>query len=143
MAHRPHACAPPEAERDALRALLRVGLHWDVEVTDAPGPRPAGIAGLLLGAPGELHTHPAAGGSRLPGWSSRPPTKPRCSRACCTPRRGSNVVLLTSLGGGAFGNESAVDPRCHPAALQLAGDCTWMCASSVTARRRRPGAAGE
>ena len=33
--------APEEKEAEALRGLLRIGIHWDIEVTDVgpPGPR--------------------------------------------------------------------------------------------------------
>jgi hypothetical protein len=92
---------------DVLRGKLRIGIHRDVEVTDATG--------------GEGPLVSQAFCSALPvSYTSVPPVhwKPFASlvlegayeatmwAAALNARRGaSNVVLLTSLGGGAFGND--------------------------------------
>lgn len=97
-----------ESEIDALRAKLRIGLHSDVEVTEVLGAQP----GPLLSQ---------AFCSALPvGYSSipRPAWEPfarlileaayEATMLCGVlnlARGGSNKVLLTSLGGGAFGND--------------------------------------
>lgn len=102
-----HLAALDEAERDVLRALLRVGVHRDVGVTE-PGAAPdvrvtqvyasalpvaysripaglwSGLASLVLEAAYEATFHAAV----LNATSG-----------------GSRRVLLTRLGGGAFGND--------------------------------------
>jgi hypothetical protein len=94
---------------DLLRAKLKIGIHRDVEVTDA-----AGGQGPLVSQ---------AFCSALPvRYTSVPPVhwKPFASMvlegayeatmwaAVLNAQRGaSNVVLLTSLGGGAFGNDES------------------------------------
>lgn len=105
-----HIASLREDEVDALGARLRIGVHWDVEVTDSAGPdrpkvsqafcsalpvaygavRPkdrwTAFASLVLGAAYEATV-----------WAAVLNTK----------RGGSNVVLLTRLGGGVFGNDDA------------------------------------
>jgi hypothetical protein len=95
---------------DAVRGKLRVGVHRDVEVTDSTA--------------GEEGGHPPVVSqvfcSALPvAYSDVPPIHWRAFATLvleaayeatmwaaleCHQRGGSNVVLLTSLGGGAFGN---------------------------------------
>lgn len=95
-----------EAERDGLRALLRVGVHWDVEVTEEGVPPGTGVTQVYCSA--------------LPvGYSGIAPS--RCTalaslileaayeatlRVGVLNRHGggSNKVLLTRIGGGVFGN---------------------------------------
>lgn len=58
-------------ELDRLRGLLRIGLHWNVEVTDAQDRAQGCLASILFGAAGRLHArapsqvaairHPRAG----------------------------------------------------------------------------------
>jgi hypothetical protein len=107
---RQHIAAADSAELDRFRGLLKVGIHWDVEVTDAPNsPGPlvsqvfcsalpvaysdldselwAPFARLILEAAYEATLLAAVLNSHEPG--------------------GSNRVLLTHLGGGAFGNRHA------------------------------------
>jgi hypothetical protein len=106
---RQRIAAGDSAEVDRLRGLLKVGIHWDVEVTDAacsPGPLVSQVfcsalpvaysdqapelwapfARLILEAAYEATLLAAVLNSSRPG--------------------GSNRVLLTRLGGGAFGNET-------------------------------------
>ena len=103
---REHLSALSPDQLDILRGQLRIGIHRDVEVTDIEGRRRRGLANLLFGAPGGLHPRAAVPtGRHSHHWSWKPRTKPRCRPPCCNARRGaSNVVLLTQLGGGAFGN---------------------------------------
>ena len=107
---------------DALRACLRIGLHQDVEVTDIePGPsvsqafcsampvsysglQPASwrpLACLVLEAAYEATLHAAA----LSAAGGR-----------------SNRVLLTRLGGGAFGNAATWIDAAIGRAIRLFGD---------------------
>lgn len=105
-----------EAERDRLRSLMRIGLHWEVEVTSLQAPRrhavsqafcsalPVSYAGLP-NAPWEafatLVLEAAYEATLLAGVLNRQ-------------RTGSAMVLLTRVGGGVFGNgpgwiEAAMD----------------------------------
>jgi hypothetical protein len=106
------AMLPPK-ERDDLRGLLRIGLHRDVEVTD----------GVEEDGSQDPPVVSQAFCSALPVAYTRVATS--CWKAFAslvleaayeatmwaavdnTRRGGSNVVLLTSLGGGAFGNDES------------------------------------
>lgn len=96
------------AERDSLRDRLRVGLHWDVEVTGAVS------AGLLVSQvfcsalPVAYTRIPSArwrafatlvleGAYEATLWAA----------VLNAHRTTSNIVYLTRVGGGAFGNETA------------------------------------
>jgi hypothetical protein len=110
------AILTPE-ELDDLRGQLRIGIHRDVEVTDGmevSGPQDRKLKPLLVSQ---------AFCSALPVSYTR--VAPSCWRAFASlvleaayeatmwaavdnaQRGGSNVVLLTSLGGGAFGNDES------------------------------------
>ena len=97
------------AEVDQLRGLLRVGLHRDVEVTDGEDPQRQTVSQVFCSAlpvayncigtaewrPFALLVLEAAYEATL--WAG-----------VLNARRGvSNVVMLTRLGGGAFGNDDA------------------------------------
>lgn len=97
------------SQLDDLRGKLRVGLHSDVEVTDAPGPNrpvvsqvfcsalPVAYSGLSRGPWAPFASLILEAAYEATMWS-----------AVLNARRGaSNVVLLTLLGGGAFGNDEA------------------------------------
>jgi len=82
---------------DALRDLLRIGVHWNVEVTDGAGPH---------------HCVSQAFCSALPvSYSPAIPSRLWQSFASLilegAQHSSSNVVFLTQLGGGAFGNDRA------------------------------------
>lgn len=96
-----------EEDADALGGKLRIGVHWDVEVTDADGPDRPRVSQAFCSA------LPVAYGNVRP--------KDRWASFAClilgaayeatmwaavlnAKRGGSNVVLLTRLGGGVFGN---------------------------------------
>ena len=100
----------PAEDRDALGAKLRIGLHRDVEVTDATAvPAPCHFASLLFRAAGRLR-RPDPGrifGSPSPASFSRRPMRRRCWRAPATALGASETVLLTLVGGGVFGNREA------------------------------------
>ena len=110
-----------EAGLDALRGLLRIGLHWDVEVTDLPSP------GLLVSQAfcSALPVRYAGGPTRL--WARfatlvlEAAYEATLWAAVLNARSGaSNVVLLTRLGGGVFGNDDAWIDRAMRRALRLA-----------------------
>jgi hypothetical protein len=92
---------------DAIRARLRIGVHWDVEVTDDPGQaRPIVSQAFCSALPvayypdvSESHWRPFASLVLEAAYEAT------LLAAVCNAERGaSNVVMLTRLGGGAFGN---------------------------------------
>jgi hypothetical protein len=101
-----HLADLSSADTDALRGKLRIGLHHDVEVTDAPGPnRPlvsqAFCSALPVAYSGLAATH----------WESlarlvlEAAYEATLRAAFLNAERGtSKTVFLTLLGGGAFGN---------------------------------------
>lgn len=96
------------ATLEDLRGLLRIGVHWDVEVTDTQGPGPLVTQVFCSALPiaysdveasawapfGRLILEAAYEATLLAGLLN-------------AARGGSKRVLLTRLGGGAFGNEDA------------------------------------
>ena len=99
-----HELSPEQV--DVLRGKLSIGMHSDVEVTDAPGNNRPQVSQVFCSALPVAYTRVAAA-----HW------KPFASlvldaayeatllAAVLNRQRGaSSVVLLTSLGGGAFGN---------------------------------------
>lgn len=107
-----HLALITEDERDVLRGRLRIGLHSDVEVTDAGGPD------ALAAHPGQHVSQAfcsalpvAYGGLPSAYWQGLASLVLEAAyeatlwAGVLNGRRGSsNVVLLTRLGGGAFGN---------------------------------------
>ncbi len=102
-----HLKACDEAARDQLRGLLRIGLHHNVEVTDAPGPaRPhvsQAFCSALPVAYGDHASHEWEAFARLILEAAYEATL----RAAVLNARngGARTVYLTLLGGGAFGND--------------------------------------
>ena len=108
---------------DALRALLRVGLHEDVEATDGSDPNqivsqifcsalPVAYSGLLSSAWAPfacLVLEAAYEATLLAGLRN-------------AARGASNRVLLTRLGGGAFGNDEDWIDDAMARALRIVGD---------------------
>jgi len=94
---------------DDLRSLLRIGIHRDVEVTDgAGGDRPT-VSQAFCSALPVAYTQVAP--SRWQAFASlilQAAYEATMWAAVLNAQRGaSNVVLLTSLGGGAFGNDES------------------------------------
>lgn len=95
-----------EQERDALRAKLKIGLHIDVEVTEAPGNIRPTISQAFCSAMPVSYTYidedvwaPFAALTLEAAYEAT------LRAAVWNAERGaSNVVFLTQLGGGAFGN---------------------------------------
>jgi hypothetical protein len=94
-------------ERDALRAQLRVGLHADVEVTDGENSKRQSVSQVFCSALPVAY-------SRLPVAYWEPFAQLVLEAAyeatlwaavLNAQRSSSNVVLLTRLGAGAFGND--------------------------------------
>lgn len=103
-----HLSQADESARDQLRSHLRIGLHWDVEVTDVvPPPGPLVSQALCSALPVSYSEQPDH-----PGWEPfarlilEAAYEATLLAGVLNARRGaSNVVLLTRLGGGAFGND--------------------------------------
>lgn len=100
-----------QAERDSLRALLRIGLHWDVEVTD--GRAPGAQAGPLLSQaycsalPVAYSSLPAGDWAEFAQLVLEAAYEATLLAAVLNQRRGASPrLLLTRLGGGAFGNRA-------------------------------------
>jgi hypothetical protein len=96
-----------EPERDRLRELLQIGLHKNVEVTDAPGTTRPIVSQAFCSALPVLYTDvpkPLWGPFALLVLEAA--YEATLWAAVRNAQRGeSNIVLLTSLGGGAFGND--------------------------------------
>ncbi|MEI7445833.1 MAG: hypothetical protein WCK28_13165 [Burkholderiales bacterium] len=101
------AAATPVAI-DALRALLRVGTHWDVEVTELPAPRPRVSQVFCSALPVAYTRVPASRWARFATLILEAAYEATLWAAVINAaERGSRTVLLTQLGGGAFGNDEA------------------------------------
>lgn len=112
------------AGRDALRARLHIGLHWDVEVTERTAePRLQVSQAFCSALPVVYHRFGGAGAANWEPLATlvlEAAYEATLWAAVHNARRGaSRKVLLTSLGGGAFGN----DERWIRAALQRAIGC--------------------
>jgi hypothetical protein len=95
------------AGTDALRALLRVGVHRDIEVTDGEKPQRQVVSQPFCSALPVAYTS-------LPAAQWKPFAQLVLDAAyeatlwaavLNAQRNASNVVLLTRLDGGAFGND--------------------------------------
>jgi hypothetical protein len=96
-------------EVDSLRGELCIGLHRDVEVTDATAPhRPVVSQAFCSALPVAYSRVPPADWRALASLVLDAAYEATMLAALMNARRGvSNVVLLTLLGGGAFGNVEA------------------------------------
>ena len=102
--------AASESELDALRARLRIGLHWNVEVT-ADGPARGQLVSQAfcsaLPVSYNRHSNPRAW-ERFATLVLEAAYEATLLAALeCRGRGGNARAYLTLLGGGAFGNERA------------------------------------
>lgn len=102
-----HLAALSAEEIDVLRGKLLVGLHRDVEVTDADGPvRPTVSQVFCSALPVAYGRSPRECWRAFASLILESAYEATLWAAVDNARRGaSNVVLLTRLGGGAFGND--------------------------------------
>jgi hypothetical protein len=93
---------------DVLRGKLRIGIHHDVEVTEAEGPyRPRVSQAFCSALPVAYSRVPPAHWESFAVLILEAAYEATMWAAALNARRGaSNVVFLTLLGGGAFGNRS-------------------------------------
>jgi hypothetical protein len=91
---------------DALREKLRIGIHRDVEVTEAEGPdRPLVSQAFCSALPVAYSSVPPAHWKSFASLVLEAAYEATLWAGVLNARRGaSNVVFLTLLGGGAFGN---------------------------------------
>jgi hypothetical protein len=118
-----HLNAADEGTLDDLRGRLRFGLHQDVEVTDGPAPGPLVsqiFCSALPVAYARLPIKDWAPFARLVLEAAYEGTL--LAGVLNAARGSSNRVLLTRLGGGAFGNDDAWINAAMLRALRLAGD---------------------
>jgi hypothetical protein len=101
------AIGPEQA--DALAGKLRIGLHVDVEVTDAPAtPGPVVSQAFCSALPVAYGQVPQKHWQAFAQLVLDAAYEATMLEGVLNARRGvSNVVLLTLLGGGAFGNATA------------------------------------
>ncbi|MCM5571030.1 hypothetical protein M6I34_10990 [Burkholderiaceae bacterium FT117] len=116
--------AASAAEVDALRDRLRIGLHWDVEVTDARSePRPVVSQAFCSALPVAYTGIPARRWRAFATLVLEGAYEATLWAAALNAARGaSNIVYLTRLGGGAFGNEPEWIDAAMRRALGLARD---------------------
>ena len=100
-----HLHAQTEHERDRLRGLVRVGLHLDVEVTDRNRPGQIVSQVYCSALPVAYGVGPASLWAELAVLVLEAAYEATLLAGLLNAARGaSNRVLLTRLGGGAFGN---------------------------------------
>ncbi|MFM2066413.1 MAG: hypothetical protein RLZZ584_1322 [Pseudomonadota bacterium] len=113
-----------EHRREQLRGLLQIGLHHDVEVTDAPASPGQRVSQAFCSAlPVAYGRPPAAAWAPFARLVLEAAYEATLLAAALNARRGASAqVLLTRLGGGAFGNEAAwIDDAIERALRQCAG----------------------
>ena len=110
---------------DVQRGKLRIGIHWEVEVTDADGERRPAVSQAFCSALPLAY-------SALPKPSWEPLARLVLEAAyeatlwaavSQAQSGGSNIVLLTFLGGGAFGNAESWIHDAIRRALRIAVGC--------------------
>ena len=110
-----------EGTCDALRSLLRVGLHRDVEVTDGPRPGPLVSQIYCSAMPVSYSRLPPPAWAPLARLVLEAAYEATMWAAVLNAARGaSRRLLLTRLGGGAFGNDDAWIDGAMLRALRLA-----------------------
>jgi hypothetical protein len=95
-------------QKDILRGKLNIGIHYDVEVTDAPrGQRPSVSQAFCSALPLGVYTRvPPEYWERFATLILEAAYEATILAAILNAQRGaSNIVLLTQLGGGVFGNK--------------------------------------
>jgi hypothetical protein len=112
------------AEIDRLRGKLCIGLHRDVEVTDSDDtPRPTVSQAFCSALPVAYSPVPRSHWQAFGTLVLESAYQATMWAALQNARRGkSNVVLLTSLGGGAFGNSLEWIHAAIGRSLRLAAD---------------------
>lgn len=109
-------------ELDQLRGLLRIGLHWDVEVTEAPAPGQRVSQALCSALPVAYSDVAPKRWERFATLVLEAAYEATLLAAVLNRERtGCPTVFLTSLGGGAFGNPPQWIEAALAHALQAVG----------------------
>ncbi|MGC9237708.1 MAG: hypothetical protein ACP5GF_12550 [Thiomonas sp.] len=103
-----HLASLDASGRDALRARLRIGLHWNVEVTDETRPpRPVVSQAFCSALPVAYSSVPPKLWEPFARLVLEAAYEATLLAAALHPSLGGRpIVALTRLGGGAFGNDS-------------------------------------
>lgn len=117
------ALSPAAADR--LRGLLQIGVHQDVEVTDLDAPPRQLVSQAFCSAlPVAYCRHPSSNWRAFATLVLDAAYEATVLAGLLNARRGaSNIVLLTRLGGGAFGNEDAWIDAAMRRALRKVQNC--------------------
>ena len=100
--------AAGEDQLDEWRAQLRIGLHWDVEVTDMPQASHRVSQAFCSALPVAYSPVPAAHWARFATLILEASYEATLWAAAINAHdRGSRLVCLTHVGGGAFGNHES------------------------------------
>ncbi|MBE7198920.1 MAG: hypothetical protein INR70_14120 [Parafilimonas terrae] len=127
-----------DATRDELRGMLRIGVHWDVEVTDGPTPGPLVSQAFCSALPVAYSDEPAAAWAPFAQLVLEAAYEATLLTGVLNAARGgSRRVLLTRLGGGAFGNADAWIDEALLRACRLIADAAL---DVVIVSYRRPSA---
>jgi hypothetical protein len=103
-----HIQSSPRDAIEALRGKLRIGLHEDIDVTDASRPFPMVSQAFCSALPVAYSRVPAARWQTFASIVLEAGYEATMWAAVLNAQRGnSNILLLTSLGGGAFGNSES------------------------------------
>ena len=120
-----HLAALPPEQLDILRGTLRIGIHRDIEVTEAAGPdRPLVSQAFCSALPVAYSPLPAARWKPFARLVLEAAYEATLWAAVLNAQRAaSNIVFLTLLGGGAFGNPDAWIYDAIRRALDLVSAC--------------------
>jgi hypothetical protein len=102
-----HLDAADEDQIDAMRGKLRIGLHWDIDVTDGTAmPRPRVSQAFCSALPISYSSLAFTDGRAFATLVLEAAYEATLLAAVVNAQRGvSNRVLLTLVGAGAFGND--------------------------------------
>ena len=117
-----HLGALQPEQIDILRGKLCIGIHWDVEVTDVSGEhRPVVSQAFCSALPVAYTRVPPPRWEAFASLILQAAYEATMWAAVQNAQRGaSNVVLLTNLGGGAFGNDESWIHAAMRRALKMA-----------------------
>lgn len=113
-----------DRELDELKGLLRIGVHRDVEVTDSgKSPGPLVSQAFCSALPVSYSEHADALWETFASFVLEAAYEATIWEGVCNAQRGqSNIVVLTRLGGGAFGNQEQWIEAAMRRALDLVSD---------------------
>jgi len=115
--------ASSDEQINELRDLLRIGLHWNVEVTDASNPRPLVSQAFCSALPVSYSSIPARRWRAFATLVLEGAYEATLWAATLNAHQSSSkVVFLTQVGGGAFGNDDSWVQDALRRALEIVKD---------------------